>query len=365
MKIALTQLQMGPDVERLVLEVLRSGQLAQGPMVERLEQGFRDLAGTRHALAVSSGTTALVVALQALELESGAEVITSPFTFVATLNAILEAGCTARFVDVGADFTMDESALAEVLTDRTSAILPVHLFGLPAAMDSISAFAAEHDLALVEDAAQAHGARCGVRAVGSYGVGCFSLYATKNVTTGEGGIVTTESDELADRIRLLRNQGMRERYRYELPGHNYRLTDLQAAVGIPQLERLPEQITARQRNAAGLSDRLSGIEGLVPPDVPMGREHVWHQYTVRITPQARSSREVVASSLAKSGIASGVYYPRPVFDYECYRSHPAVVVAEVPNAYVAAREVLSLPVHQGLQEQDLDAIADAVRQVLA
>ncbi len=244
--IPISTVRLGADEERLVLEVLRSGHLAQGPMVARLEAGFADVARVRHVVAVSSGTTALVAALQALEVGPGQEVVTSPFTFVATLNAILEVGAAPRFADISLrDFCMDPERVADACTSRTRVLMPVHLYGQPADMGRLVPIAQERSIAVVEDAAQAHGAELDGRAVGSFGLGCFSLYATKNVTTGEGGLVTTDDEALADRLRLLRNQGMRNRYEYEVPGHNYRLTDLQAAVGIPQLERLATTTSAR------------------------------------------------------------------------------------------------------------------------
>ena len=233
------------DAEPLVLEVLRSGALAQGPVVERLERAFAEVVGVRHAVAVNNGTTALVAALQVLGLRPGDEVVTSPFTFAATLNAILEAGATARFADIDeADFAIDPAAVEAVVGDRTAVLMPVHLYGQTADMGPLTAIARRHGLHVVEDAAQAHGAAYEGRGAGSFGLGCFSFYATKNLTTGEGGMITTSDDALADRLRVLRNQGMRERYRYELAGHNYRMTDLHAAVGLPQVARTAEQTPA-------------------------------------------------------------------------------------------------------------------------
>jgi perosamine synthetase len=362
--IRISAVDLGAEEEALALEVLRSGHLAQGPMVARLEQEFCALAGTTHAVAVSSGTTALVAALEALGVGEGDEVITSPFTFVATLNAILEAGATASFVDIGDDFTISGDAVASAIGASTRAVMPVHLYGLPAGMGSIVQVAADHGVAVVEDASQAHGASVDGRPVGSFGIGCFSLYATKNLTAGEGGVVTCNDDEIADRLRLLRNQGMRERYRYEIAGHNYRLTDLQAALVLPQLARLAALTARRRANAEILDDALATVPGLVCPIVPSGRDHVWHQYTVRITPDARCDRDELARCLLERGIQTGVYYPRVVFDHECYREHPRVKVGEVPNARAAAQEVLSLPVHPGLSESDVGRVAAAVREVL-
>lgn len=364
--IPISSVRIGAEEEALVLEVLRSGHLVQGPKVEALEDEFRALCGTAHAVAVSSGTTALVAALAALDVGPGDEVVTAPFTFAATLNAILEVGATATFADIDPrDFTMRPDSLAGVVTERTRAVMPVHLYGQPADMDAIGALAAEVGAHVVEDAAQAHGARVGDTPVGSFGVGCFSLYATKNVTTGEGGMVTTDDDRVAEQVRILRNQGMRARYEYLRPGHNWRLTDLQAAVGIPQMRRLADLTAARRRNAELLDEALHGVAGLVLPYRAPGRTHVFHQYTVRITPEAPCSRDALAARLAEDGIGSGVYYPRLVHEYDCYRGRPDVVAGVTPEAARVAAEVLSLPVHPGLDRADVERIADAVRRALA
>lgn len=361
--VPITSVRLGEREEALVLQVLRSGMLAQGPMVARLEELFAQLTGTRHAIAVNNGTTALVASLQALQLEPGDEVVTSPFTFVATLNAVLEAGAIARFADISLDdFAVRPDAVEAAAGPRTRAVMPVHLYGQAAPMDLIAEHAARCDLALVEDAAQAVGATIHGRPVGSFGLACFSLYATKNVTTGEGGIVTTNDDSLADRLRLLRNQGMRARYQYELAGHNYRMTDLQAAVGIPQIEQLAYITERRVANANALSEGLSGIPGLVLPAVLPGRTHVFHQYTVRVTADAPIDRDGLVNSLAADGIGAGVYYPRAVYDYECYRAHPRVMISDTRAAEQAAREVLSLPVHPYLKPADLERIVTTVRR---
>ncbi|WP_436493135.1 DegT/DnrJ/EryC1/StrS family aminotransferase [Actinokineospora sp. HUAS TT18] len=354
------------DAEPYVLEVLRSGVIAQGPMVKRLEDAFAQVAGTKHAVAVNNGTTALVASLQVLDLQPGDEVITSPFTFVATLNAILEAGATARFADIRTDdFCVDPDAVAAQIGPRTKVLMPVHLYGQTADMGKLAPLAAEHGLALVEDSAQAVGASFDGRQAGSYGLGCFSLYATKNVTTAEGGMITTDDDELADRLRVLRNQGMRARYQYEVAGHNYRLTDLHAALGIPQLEKLPALTEARSRNAEALTAGLSGIAGLTTPQVLAGRTHVWHQYTVLVGDDAKVDRDELAAKLTEKGIGNGTYYPKVVFDYDCYRELPGVIASEVPNATKVAAQALSLPVHPKLTTDELDTIIGAVREVLA
>ena len=363
--IPISAVVLGEDEERLVIDVLRSGQLAQGPMVARLEREFAAYCGTKHAIAVANGTVALVAAMRALGVGPGDEVVTSAFTFVATLNAILECGATARFADIDpATFNVAPESWAAECTDATRVVMPVHLYGQPADMAAVRSAAAQCGAAIVEDAAQAHGAAIDGHPVGGAGVGTFSFYATKNITTGEGGMVTTDDDDIADRLQLLRNQGMRARYEYETMGTNYRLTDVQAAIALPQLARLETTIEQRQANAARLSAGLAGVAGLVTPVVTPGCRHVFHQYTIRVTEEASLDRDKLAAELASRGVQTGIYYPRVVFDYDCYLEHPNVVASDVPNARATAREVLSLPVHPGLSATDLDQIVDALRASL-
>lgn len=364
-QVPISVVDVGEDEERLVLEVLRSGMLAQGPMVQRLEALVAGIAGVPHAVAVNNGTTALVAALQALGLQPGDEVVTSPFTFVATLNAILEAGATARFADIRPDdFAVDADAVAAAVGPRTRVLMPVHLYGQAADMGRLMPVAEQHGLAVVEDAAQAIGAAFGDRACGSFGVGCFSLYATKNVATGEGGVITTADDAVADRLRLLRNQGMRVRYQYEVPGHNYRMTDLQAAVGVPQLERLGTLTARRQANAAYLREHLAGLPGVRLPDALPGRVHVWHQFTLLLEEGCPVTRDELAAALTAEGVGNGFYYPRTVFDYDCYRNRPDVVIDDVPEASRIAANVISIPVHPKLTPEQLSHVVGAVRRAV-
>jgi dTDP-4-amino-4,6-dideoxygalactose transaminase len=363
--IEISAVELGEDVERRVLAVLRSGQLAQGPVVAEFEGAFALVSGVSHAVAVSSGSTALVAALQALGIGAGDEVITSPFSFVATLNAILQAGATARFADIDpTTFTIDPRAVEAAVTSRTAAIMPVHLYGQPAEMDALRAIADRHDLALLEDAAQAHGATFAGQPVGSFGTGCFSFYATKAVTTGEGGMVTTNDDGVAHRLRLLRNQGMDRRYEYELIGHNYRMTELQAAIGVAELARTRERTDRRRANAALLTAGLAAVDGLALPVAAAGRAHAFHQYTVRVGSDAALSRHELAQRLRERGVATAIYYPKLMHDHDCYRSHPRVGDDEVLEARTAAREVLSLPVHAGLAPGDLDQIIEVTVEAL-
>jgi dTDP-4-amino-4,6-dideoxygalactose transaminase/protein-tyrosine-phosphatase len=364
-RVPLAMVAMGAEEEDAVLGVLRSGNLAGGARVEELECSFARAHEAAHAVAVSSGTAALVAALRAHDIGAGDEVITSPLTFVATLNAILEVGATARFADIGDDLTLDPSAVAALVTPRTKVVMPVHLYGLPAPMPRIRAIAREHGLVIIEDAAQAHGARVARAPVGSSGTATFSLYATKNITCGEGGIVTTDDDRIAARLRLLRNHGMRERYDYSLPGYNYRLTDLQAAIATVQLARLSRIGAARCRNATVLSGGLAGLRGLVLPAAPADRLHAWHQYTVQVTQDARMDRDQLRKCLDVAGIDARPYYPKLVHDYPCYLDHPQVVSDETPRARRAVGQVLSLPVHPGLTDADIGRIVSCVRAALA
>ncbi|MEQ1737396.1 MAG: DegT/DnrJ/EryC1/StrS family aminotransferase [Rhodoglobus sp.] len=359
--IPITVVEFGTDEEALVLEVIRSGNVAQGPKVTQLEDSFAQLVGVKHAIAVNNGTTSLVASLEVLDLAPGDEVITSPFTFVATLNAILEAGATAVFADISEDdFAINAETIESAITPRTKVIMPVHLYGQMAPMAGIAALAADKGLAIVEDAAQSHGASDAGRNAGTFGLGSFSFYATKNLTTGEGGMITTNDDVLADRLRVLRNQGMRARYQYEVAGHNYRLTDLQAALGIPQLARYDAIVSARQANADYLTAGLESVTGVIPPRQLDGRRHVWHQYTVRITDEAAVSRDEFVAKLGELGVGCGIYYPKLVFDYDCYRNRDDVKIGRYPVAESVVSQVVSLPVHPKLSRADLDTIIDAV-----
>jgi dTDP-4-amino-4,6-dideoxygalactose transaminase len=242
--------------------------------------------------------------------------------------------------------------------------MPVHLYGQVADMGRLMPIAEQHGLRVLEDAAQAHGSAQHGKSAGSFGIGSFSFYATKNITTGEGGIVTTDDDEFAERLRILRNQGMRARYEYVMHGHNYRMTDLQAALGIPQIGRYNATVERRSENAEYLSRGLADVPGLVTPREQDGRRHVWHQYTVRITEEARLTRDEFIERVTSEGIGAGVYYPKLVFDYDAYRDRDDVVIEPTPVAERVAREAVSLPVHTHLMRDQLDEIIAATRRAL-
>lgn len=364
--IPITQVQFGEEEEQLVLQVLKSGNIAQGPLVAEFENKFAELCGVRNAVAVNNGTTSLVASLQVMDLAPGDEVITSPFTFVATVNAALEAGATVSFADINEDdFNLSPQSVSERVTKNTKVLMPVHLYGQMADMKPLVEIAEKHKLSIIEDAAQSHGATYEGKAAGSFGIGSFSFYATKNLTTGEGGMITTDDDSLADRLRVLRNQGMRQRYVYEVAGHNYRLTDLQAAVVLPQLARYSQTIKTRTLNATMLTEGLSGVAGLITPSTFPNRGHVWHQYTIRITEEAKVSRDEAVEKLNSRGIGAGIYYPKLIGDYEAYSTNPNVQISETPVAARIAKQVISIPVHQGLSKFDIEQIIENVTETVA
>ena len=346
---------IGEEEKAAVLEVLGSGQLAQGKRVREFEDRFAAWSGARHAVAVSSGTTALHVALLAHGIGPGDEVITTPFSFIASANCVLYAGATPRFADINPEtYTLDPASVEAQITPATKAIIPVHLFGHPCDMDALAAIADRYGLAIIEDACQAHGAAWGGRPVGSWGTACYSFYPTKNMTTGEGGMITTDDAALAERMRVLREHGMRVRYVHETLGYNFRMTDLQAAIGIVQLTRVDAWNAQRRQNAGYLSRHLAGMPGVTPPIVREEATHVFHQYTVSLTDRART-----IDALTEQGIGYGIYYPIPIHKQEVYLSRGYDVTLPVTEA--ASERVLSLPVHPALSEADLAQIVGAIR----
>ncbi len=339
-----------------VSDVLRSGIIAEGPRVAEFEQEFADYTGTEHAVAVNSGTAALHAALLAHGIGKGDEVITSSFSFIATANSVLFTGAKPVFADIRADsFNIDPHLIEEKITPATKAIMPVHLYGHPADMRAINEIAEDHGLMIIEDACQAHGASYKGKKVGSFGTGAFSFYPTKNMTTSEGGIITTNEKEVADRARMIRAHGSKQRYLHEMLGYNLRMTDISAAIGMVQLKRLPSYIEARQRNAKLLTGKLQGIEGIECPIVSAGCEHVFHQYTIRTR-----NRDQLSDYLKEKGVGSGIYYPIPIHRQPYYKElgyNDNLLVTEK-----ASREVLSLPVHPAVTEDDIDIISNTIKQ---
>ncbi len=363
-RVAMVDVSFGVEEEDAVLAVLRSGHIAQGPVVERLEAAFRESIGVDHAVAVSSGTAALRLAIEATGIGEGDLVLAPAFTFAATINAIFETGASVLLADVDRHGNLDVERSEEWPLDRISAIVPVHLYGRPVDMVPVMGLALRHGWVVVEDAAQAIGASLRGRSVGTFGSGAFSLYATKNITTGEGGVVTTDDEGLAASLRLLRSQGSATRYEYDSVGYNYRLTDLQAAIGLPQMARLDAITSARLANAVALNDGLADLEGLLTPDIGPEMVHAFHQYTVRITSEARFSRDELIRQLDEDGIDSTIVYPRPLHRYPIYRDHPRVASLATPLSDELASQVLSLPVHPNLGDNDLDRIVSSLMRRL-
>jgi perosamine synthetase len=353
--IPIARPDLGREEVDAVAEVLLSGMIVQGRKVKELEGRWAELVGVRHAIAMSNGTVALMSILAGLGLGPGDEAITVAHTFAATANAILSTGATPVFVDVEPDtWLIDAKRIEAAITARTRAIVPVHLFGLVAEMDMIRAIADRHGLAVVEDAAQAHGATYRGRIAGSFGHGAFSLYATKNMTTAEGGFVTTDDDGLADWLRLYRNQGMRNRYDFEILGYNFRLTDVAAAIGLVQLDKLSRNTARRQGIAAAYDDAFADFPVRTPP-IPVGRTHVFHQYVVEVG----AARDAILASLREAGVGAEVYYPIPVHRQPYIQERG--LHAELPVTDRAAATTLALPIFPGLTDDERGQVIAALR----
>jgi dTDP-4-amino-4,6-dideoxygalactose transaminase len=343
--------EIGAEERAAVDRVMRSGMLAQGPEVAAFEAEFSALVEGRESVALNSGTSALHMAFLAGGVGPGDEVIVPSFSFAATANAVALAGATPVFADIELDtFNLDPSAVEAAISPRTRAIMPVHLYGHPAAMTPILAIAEKHDLQVYEDAAQAVAASLDGTPVGAFGLAAsFSFYPTKNMTSGEGGMVTTADATLARAVRVLRNQGMERRYENEVVGFNTRMTDIHAAIGRVQLTKLASWTAKRQANAAFLSDH---IEGVVTPQTAPGAVHVFHQYTIRIVDH---DRDAFQAELERRGVGSGVYYPTPIHRLPSFK-----LDLDLPHTEVAARQVLSLPVYPALTQEQLETIVEAV-----
>lgn len=343
------------DEERAAVDrVLRSGMLAQGPEVASFEEEFSKTVSLRNCVAVNSGTSGLHLALSAIGITKGDEVIVPSFTFAATANTVCLTGATPVFVDIDPrTFNISPAAIESAITPRTKAILPVHLYGQTAAMDKIMEIATRHNLLVVEDSAQAHLATFGGTPAGAFGLaGVFSFYPTKNMTSGEGGMITTADNSVARTCRLLRNQGMEKRYVNEIVGHNTRMTDLHAAIGRVQLTKLFDWTRQRRLNAKFFDENLKGV---VVPHVDPKAFHVYHQYTIRIVDL---DRDIFAEKLLQQGVGSGVYYPSPVHRLPSFN-----LSLELPETTLACSEVLSIPVHPSLSKEDLEKIVTTINTI--
>ena len=355
------------EVEEIdaVNEVLRSGMLAQGPKVTELEEAFAKYCGTKYAAAVNSGTAAIHAALHAAGVGPGDVVITTPFSCIATINPILFMGAKPVLVDIDPEtYNIDVSKIESAITEKTKVIMPVHLYGQPCDFAELNELANKHGVKIVEDACQAIGADYGDKKAGNLGdLACFSLYATKNIMCGEGGMITTNDENMLTAIKQFRQHGMSGPYQYQGIGYNYRMTDLQAAIANEQLKKTDKFNGVRSKNADLLNEGLKNLQGLVLPTVAEGRTHVYHQYTVRVTADAKVSRDELAEALREKGVGAGVYYPKGLHTIPHIAEY-GYDLGDFPETEVATTEVLSLPVHPRVSEEDVQKIIDAMKEIM-
>jgi perosamine synthetase len=345
---------IGEEEKTAVMNVLNSGMLASGPRTEEFEKKFAEYVGVKHAMATTSGTTALHLGLLALGVTKGDEVILPDFSFIATANVALFCDAIPVFCDVDPrTFNLDPQKIEKCITKKTKAIMPVHLYGQAADMKPIQEIAQKHDIHVIGDACQAHGAAYDGHMVGSFGdLECFSFYPTKNMTTGEGGMVTTNNSELADLVISLRNHGREKTkwgYEHGRLGYNYRITDIGAAIGLEQLKKLPKNIQIRQKNAAYFDNHLNNVE--IPYVLPKAT-HAYHQYTVK-----SKNRDTLIQNLKKNEIGFGIYYPQPLQSYKHLKKYGH---EDLKTSELLCNEVVSLPVHPALAMQDLEKIVIVV-----
>jgi perosamine synthetase len=350
---------IGDEEREAVDRVLRSGMLAQGPEVKAFEAEFSAHVGGRHCIAMNSGTSALHLGFIAAGVKSGDEVIVPSFSFAATANAVALAGATPIFADIDpTTFNMDPDHVETLITKKTTAIMPVHLYGHIAAMDLYEEIASKYGVKIIEDAAQGHLAAMNGRNAGEFGVvASFSFYPTKNMTAGEGGMVVTDDAEIARTLRLLRNQGQEIRYQNEIIGFNTRMTDIHAAIGRVQLGKLPGWTAQRQANAAYLDANLKGV---VVPHVAPGTTHSYHQYTIRIPGGSAQKRDAFMVAINAKGVGCGVYYPTPIHRLPSFQ-----LDLHLPETELVIKECVSLPIHPSLTQSDLETIVSVVNEVAA
>lgn len=354
------------DEIKAVSQVLRSGQLSQGPKVKEFEEAFSRYCGTKYAVATSNGTTALHCALFALDIQPGDEVITTPFTFVATANSIIMQRGRVIFADISADdFNIDSKDVERKITRKTKAIIPVDLYGQIYDVRAIKSLAKKYKLKIIEDACQAVGAEYKGKKAGNFGdAAAFSLYATKNITTGLGGVITTNNAKVAKRCKLFRHHGQDEKTQYEylIFGYNYRMNDMLAAIGLEQLKKIDRLTNIRIKNANKLSKALKGIKGIILPKVKNGCRHVWHQYTIRITSGYKMSRDEFIERLTKKGVQCKIYYPKPLHLFPQFNKW-GFKEGDYPVAEKVSKEVVSLPVHPLVSDNELNYIIKTIKSL--
>lgn len=364
-RINIAEPLIGEEEKEAVLEVLDSGMLAQGKNVNVFEEQFAEYCNSEYAVMLNSGTAAIHTALHSLGIGPNDEVITTPFTFIGTVNPIVMCGAEPRFVDIAPDnFNIDVSKIENAITSNTKAIVAVDLFGQPFDYTELRDIADRHKIHLVEDACQSVGAEYKQLKSGILGkIGAFSLYATKNIVSGEGGVLTTNDASIADDARSFRQHGMTGPYEYEGLGYNYRATDLVAALARVQLDRVDTFNSRRRQNAEIYDRELQGLKGLITPKVSPDRTHVYHQYTIRVTQESSVSRDILKRKLDEIGIGTGIYYPQPLHFYK-HVNYVGYTRGSFPEAERAATEVLSLPVHPKVTEKQVSFIATSIREII-
>ncbi len=367
--IRINQPIIGKEEIDAVTEVLKSGILTEksgmGPRVLEFEKEFARYVGARHGVAMSSGTAALHTALLVSGVKQGDEVIVPSFTFHSTAEVVLLAGAEPIFADIDPDtYTITAETVEAVMTRNTKAIMPVHLYGLPADLDPIKKLARDRGVALIEDAAQAHGAEYNGAKIGSIGdLTCFSFYAGKNMTTGEGGMVTTNDDDYSEKLRMIRTHGEQRPYWPTAVGNNYRMTEILAAIGLVQLRKLPSFLERRTKNAQFLGEKIGMLGKVAPPKEPEKRKHAWYLYTLRLRGANAGKRNKVIEKLRSRNIEAAVYYESPLHMLPLYRER-STARRPLPETEKACRQVFSLPVHPKLTEQELEFIFDTLKRVL-
>jgi dTDP-4-amino-4,6-dideoxygalactose transaminase len=362
--ITISSPKVGKKEINLVTEVLKSGQLVQGPKVKLLEEEFIKLTNTKYAVATNNGTSALHSALYAIGITTGDEVITTPFTFIATANSILMQGGVPVFADIDEKtFNIDPKSIEQLINKRTKAILVVNLYGQSADYNEINRIARKHNLIVIEDAAQSVSAKFGDKTSGNLAdIACFSLYATKNLMCVEGGMVTTNNKDYYEKVKLFRHHGQSEtkRYFYHDIGYNYRLSDLHAAIGLCQFQTL-EEMNKKRRSIANKYDKaLKGLKGIITPYVDPLSEHVYHQYTLRITEDYKHTRDEFQDLLLENDIQTNIYYPIPLYEFDHLEMG---LRSKLPVTEKITKQVVSIPVHPNLSEQDVEKIINTIKSI--
>ena len=361
--ISINAPQIGEEEIKAVVKVMKSGFLTHGlgagPTVRKFEKAFAKFMEAKHAIAVNTGTSALHLAIAGAGIKRGDEVVLPSFTFVATAEVIAMTGAKPVFVDIDPEtYSVSARKIEKAITKKTKAVMPVDLYGLPADMEPIRELADKHGLTIIEDAAQAHGASYKGKPVGAFAdAACWSFYASKNMTTGEGGMITTNNEELGEKTRFMRSHGEKEKYKSLMLGHNYHMPEIQAAIGLVQLKKLPKFSAKRRENAKRLSVKLRKAENLRLPKVPKGYKHSWYLYTVRLKDAKEKKRDRVVEALKQKGISAEVYYSNPIHLMPYYERFGGY---RLPETEKAAKQVFSLPVHPGVTAKQIDFIGESV-----